>query len=292
MIKLIVCDIDGTLLNYDNRFDEESFDKINEKRSQGVEFMFATGRDFDMVDDFCQLKDVYSPLILNNGTQYRSYNGEVNHYYPMDRKSFEQVMEILLKYQYHISVHTQQGKYIFEEMETYYQRHIDILKKSRHVEDESLFPDAAFFTRKGFLRNVHPVHHVEEFYQQGALPLKIDARHIEPSMVAGVGHLFDDIDHLHISSSYAENIEITSDIHDKGSMLKEVIKEKGLSIEEVATFGDGLNDVGMLAGFPYSFAPANAHAAAKEKASYSLDITNEQGAVKKGIEILEALHLI
>lgn len=103
--------------------------------------------------------------------------------------------------------------------------------------------------------------------------------------------MFDDIEHLHVSSSFGENIEITSDIHDKGSMLKEVLKQRGLSIEEVATFGDGLNDISLL-DFPYSFAPGNAVQEAKQKATYSLNKTCEQGAVKKGLEILEKLNLL
>ncbi|MFR7592532.1 MAG: HAD-IIB family hydrolase [Longibaculum sp.] len=292
MIKLIVCDIDGTLLDSHNDFDEQSFSKINEKRKQGIEFMFATGRDFDMVDKFCKEKQVFGPLILNNGTQYRSYDGQLNRIYPMQRESFEKIMDILLHYQYHISVHTQKGKYIFEDIESYFCRHVELIKKSRHLEDESMFPQADFFTREGFLRNTHEVKSIEELYQQGALPLKIDARHINPQMVKGVSQLFKDIGHLHISSSFEENIEITSDIHNKGTILKEILKEKGMTIEEVATFGDGLNDIGMLEEFPYSFAPFNAHPLAKEKASYSLDVTNEQGAVKKGIEILEELHLL
>ena len=37
---------------------------------------------------------------------------------------------------------------------------------------------------------------------------------------------------------------------------KEVLRLKGLNLDEVATFGDGLNDVCMLKGFPYSFTPA------------------------------------
>ena len=87
---------------------------------------------------------------------------------------------------------------------------------------------------------------IDDLYLQGALPLKIDARHIDAKYVSNVRHLFDDIEHLHVSSSFGENIEITSDIHDKGSMLKEVLKQRGLSIEEVATFGDGLNDISYL----------------------------------------------
>ena len=134
--------------------------------------------------------------------------------------------------------------------------------------------------------------HFDELYKSKALPLKIDARHIDYQSVQGVEKLLKDINHLHISSSFEENIEITSDVHDKGSMLKEVLKEKGLSVYEVATFGDGFNDIGMLESFPYSFAPANASELVKEKASYALEVTNEQGAVAKGIQILEELNLL
>lgn len=292
MIKLIVCDMDGTILNKDNTLDEQSYQKILEKSDQGVEFMFATGRGFDMVEDICQSKGIYNSLILNNGTQYRSYDGHINRYYPMERKSFEQIMAILLEYEYHISVHTQQGKYIFEDKETYFLRHQKILMKSKGIDDPSLLPKTPFFIRTGFLKNVHEVKTVDELYKSKALPLKIDARHIDYQSVQGVEKLLKDINHLHISSSFEENIEITSDVHDKGSMLKEVLKEKGLSVYEVATFGDGFNDIGMLESFPYSFAPANASELVKEKASYALEVTNEQGAVAKGIQILEELNLL
>lgn len=291
MIKLIVSDLDGTLLKYDNEFDYESYQKIKELEKKGIELMFATGRDYWMVEDICQKYDIYNPMILNNGTQYRTYNGEVNHYYPMERDAFEKVMNILMSYHYHISVHTQKGKYIFEDIEKYFSRHVELLKKARGVDDESQLPKAAFFTREGYLKNVHEVQSIDDLYLQGALPLKIDARHIDAKYVSNVRHLFDDIEHLHISSSFGENIEITSDIHDKGSMLKEVLKQRGLSIEEVATFGDGLNDISLL-DFPYSFAPGNAVQEAKQKATYSLNKTCEQGAVKKGLEILEKLNLL
>ncbi|MEG0277505.1 MAG: HAD hydrolase family protein, partial [Coprobacillus sp.] len=189
-------------------------------------------------------------------------------------------------------IHTQLGKYIVEDIESYFKHHQQILLKNRNLKDVSEFPDAAFFTRKGFLKNTHYVSDLEDLFQQGALPLKVDARHLDISQISDVDDMLEGIGDFYISSSYGENIEITSSIHDKGSMLKEVLKEKGLTIDEVATFGDGHNDIGMLESFPYSFAPSNACDIAKEKATYALEETNEQGAVKKGIEILEQLNLL
>ena len=75
-------------------------------------------------------------------------------------------------------------------------------------------------------------------------------------------------------------------------MLKEVLKLKGLSINEVATFGDGLNDVCMLEGFPYSFTPANGCQKAKEAATYTLTKTGGHGAIQEGLHILKDLDLI
>lgn len=292
MVKLLVCDIDGTTLKHDNTIDEESFLKIEEKRKEGIEFMFSTGRSFEMVEDLCIEKNIFSDLILNNGTQFRSYDGSKDVYYPMDKEPFIKVAHLLKEKGYHISIHTQLGKYIVEDVETYFEHHQAILLKNRKYQDVSEFPNAPFFTRDGFLKNTHYVDNLEDMFKQGALPLKIDARHIDISQISDVDDMIKGIGEFHISSSYGENIEITSLVHDKGSMLKEVLKKKGLMIDEVATFGDGLNDIGMLDGFPYSFAPSNACNEAKEKAAYTLDESSEQSAVKKGIEILEQLNLL
>ena len=70
-------------------------------------------------------------------------------------------------------------------------------------------------------------------------------------------------------------------------MLREVLKLKGLNLDEVATFGDGLNDVCMLKGFPYSFTPANGCKEAKEAATYTLTKTGGNGAIQEGLHILK-----
>ena len=75
-------------------------------------------------------------------------------------------------------------------------------------------------------------------------------------------------------------------------MLKDVIKLKGLNLDEVETFGDGINDVCLLKGFPYSFTPANGCKEAKEAATYTLTKTGGNGAIQEGLHILKDLDLI
>ena len=202
------------------------------------------------------------------------------------------MIPILQKYNYHISIHTTKGKYILTDFESYWDLHVKLLMKGREGVTLEDLPNTTFFRRWGYLNDCTSVKSIDDIYNQGALPLKVDARHLNPEEAKDVRERLDCIPHLNISSSYEDNIEITCDDYDKGIMLKEVLKLKGLNLDEVATFGDGLNDVCMLKGFPYSFTPANGCKEAKEVATYTLTKTGGNGAIQEGLHILKDLDLI
>ena len=189
-------------------------------------------------------------------------------------------------------MYKRQGKYILTDFESYWDLHVKLLMKGREGITLEDLPNTTFFRRWGYLNDCTSVSSIDEIYQQGALPLKVDARHLNPEEAKGVRERLDCIPHLNISSSYEDNIEITCDDYDKGIMLREVLKLKGLNLDEVATFGDGLNDVCMLKGFPYSFTPANGCKEAKEAATYTLTKTGGNGAIQEGLHILKDLDLI
>lgn len=292
MIKLIVCDVDGTSVNRFSQFHSGDLNKIHEKIRQGVRFMFASGRDMNMMTQILDACGIYDELILNNGTQFRNYDGTMNECHPMNEAAFRQMIAILQKYHYHISIHTTKGKYILTDFDTYWNWHIEMLMQDEALRKLDHLPDATFFSREGFLNDCTSVSSLDEMYAQGALPLKVDARHLNPEEAKGVNERLSVISHLNISSSYEDNIEITCDDYDKGIMLKKIIKEQGLSLDEVAVLGDGLNDICMLEDFPYSFAPANAHPEVKAKVKYVLDHRGGDGAVEEGIILLEKMQLL
>ena len=152
-------------------------------------------------------------------------------------------------------------------------------------------PHKTFTTREGYLRDFHYASSPYEIVEKGIQVRKIDARHLDVHSIQGVKEKLN-IPFLERSSSLGDNIEITTNRLNKGSMLEKVIKKKKYQRDEIAVFGDGLNDVGMLEKFSYSFAPYNADQYAKKAAAYQLHLTNEDGAVKEGIEILEKLNLL
>lgn len=288
MIKCIVCDLDGTLIKKDDTIEEKTYQALKEYMKQGIEFIVATGRDYNMVIDFLNDYDLDCDLILNNGTQYCHAGQKENEIYPMDNQSFLKIAHILDDYGYLLAIHTDHGKYSFMDDETFWNYHIKLLTDRVPLKD---LPKKTFTTKEGYLRDFHYVKQPEDILDQGIKVLKIDARHHDPIMVKGIKEKLN-IEHLDISSSYEENIEITTNISNKGKLLKKVIEDKGLHEDEVAVFGDGENDSFMLHTFPYSFAPANANPIAKECAHFHLTTTCDEGAVFEGFKILKELKIL
>lgn len=292
MIKLIVSDLDGTLLKYDDTIETKTLSLLKQKMDQGVEFIMATGRDYNMVIDVMKGNDLYCDMILNNGTQFRSLDGSIDEMFYMDDTSLKQIISILQQYDYHISIHTNKGKYGLVDKEIYFSKHVELLLKHAAVSSMDQIPKKTFTTREGYLRNYHFIESIDDMLDQGVRALKIDARHLHPETVTGIHEVMKTVENLDISSSFEDNIEITSNAFNKGTMLEKIMKQKGLKPEEVAVFGDGLNDAAMLEICPYSFVPSNASKHAKKVANHILTKTAEQGAVKEGIELLEKKHLI
>lgn len=291
MIKCIVCDLDGTLINQEDKIEKETFQKLKYYMNRGIDFIIATGRDMNMVIDLLNTYQLECDLILNNGTQYKNKQRTINEIHPMNNEAFINIAQTLHQYGYLLAIHTDQGKFSLVNQDEFWDYHIKFLFKSFHCCSKEEFPQKTFTTREGYLRDFHYAHSPYEMIEKGVQVLKIDARHLDTDSIQGVKDKLN-IPSLEISSSYDDNIEITTNAFNKGSMLEKVIKEKGYQYDEVAVFGDGLNDVSMLEKFVYSFVPSQADQYAKKAATYQLHFTSEEGAVKEGIDILEKLNLL
>ena len=287
MIKCIVCDLDGTLIKHDDMIEEKTAKLLMECIHQGIEFIIATGRDMNMVIDFLDHYQIDCDLILNNGTQYRDRKGTFNEIYPMNNESFIKIAHVLNDYGYLLAIHTDHGKYSLVDAETFWNYHYKLISSSYPLP----LPKKTFTTREGYLRDFHYAPTPEDIINQGIQVLKIDARHCDAYSVKGVKEQLND-PHLDISSSFEDNIEITSNVTNKGKLLEKIISQKGYLPEELAVFGDGENDCYMLREFPYSFAPANACSLAKQEAHFVLSQTNDEGAVYEGLMILKNKKLL
>lgn len=283
MIKCIVCDLDGTLIKSDDTIENETWHLLKNQMQKGIEIIIATGRDRNMVVDFLDRYPIRGDLILNNGAEKTNTSWQEHQYFPMSSLAFKEVATLLCKKGYLLAIHTDHGKYSFVDKETFWKRHYELLMAGKS--ENFQLPKKTFTTREGYLRDLHYAKDADEIISKGIQVLKIDARHLSRESCQGIKKQLN-IQGLDFSSSYEENIEITSNQSNKGKLLLKLLIEKGYRNDEVAVFGDGANDCSMLVGKPYSFVPANASQEAKKSGRILLSKTNEEGAVGEGIKML------
>jgi len=75
-------------------------------------------------------------------------------------------------------------------------------------------------------------------------------------------------------------------VHNKQEVLENLLKELSLSMENVASAGDDLNDYKMLKASKIAFVPANASSYVIEIADEVLSVVGGSGAIREMIEKL------
>ncbi len=75
-------------------------------------------------------------------------------------------------------------------------------------------------------------------------------------------------------------------VHNKDEVLEKILKEEGISWNEVAAIGDDLNDYKMLKKAAISFTPANGSKYIKEIVNIQCNSYGGKGAVREMIEYI------
>ena len=76
-LKLIVSDLDGTLLNDEGRIGSKSIELIDRLKSQGVRFSFASGRLHSAILEYANTLNISSPLISLDGSLIKSNGNKI-----------------------------------------------------------------------------------------------------------------------------------------------------------------------------------------------------------------------
>ena len=68
MIKMVVSDMDGTLLNSDLEISKENLEAIEALRKKGIRFCVATGRPEQLIKEYIEPLKMTDPVIMYNGS--------------------------------------------------------------------------------------------------------------------------------------------------------------------------------------------------------------------------------
>ena len=285
MIKLLVSDMDGTLFNSNQEISPHNLAAIREARKQGVRFMIATGRSVDTINPTTEKYDLHCGLILLNGAEVRDENSRIINTINIDDEIIPELARILIRQGYIPEYMTNKGSQLCgteEMMEKNMGWRMMCLDRSHTLTlEEAIEQGRNSVFQQSMTRNDT----LEDMLAKDLEIRKIIVFNPDREFnTRNREELVEKFPELSILSSYPENIEINSKYAQKGYGLQKAIEKMGISKDEVAVFGDGLNDLSMFELFPNSYAPVNAEPEIREKAKEIIPSNNDDGVGKKIFE--------
>lgn len=129
------------------------------------------------------------------------------------------------------------------------------------------------------------INDLQEFLNRDLNIIKVEAFSLDSSLIPSRKELLKDIPHISYLSSFNDNVEVTDEKAQKGFILEEVIKLKGIHKDEVMVLGDGMNDISLFQSFKYSFATANGEDEIKSLA-YKVVASCDEDGFKEAIDYM------
>jgi hypothetical protein len=266
MIKLICSDIDGTLVpDGTDKINPEIFKVIKELKKRGVQFVAASGRQYESIRDLFSLveKDI---IFTADGGNVTIEKGELVSLTKMRSDDVRELMEDITALPGITLIAAAPWTTYVEKKETGLLELLD----------------------KGYHYHVTPVEEIKE-------ALKDDIIKISLYDVTGKAEETSEkylkrwLTHDRIKAACAGTVweDFVSQKGGKGTAIRDIQKGLGISPEETMVFGDNLNDLEMLACAKYSFAVGNARQEVKDAAAYIADTNVRDGVLKELKDYLE-----
>ncbi len=257
-IKLVVADMDGTLLNSRHEVSADFFDLYPRLKEKGVRFVAASGRQYDSIVEKLSPIGQEITIIAENGG-FVIHEGREMVSNPLERDQKELILDQLssLKEAHtvlcgkHVAFLHSDSQEFLAILKEYY-THFEIIENLREYPGEVM--KIAVYHDLGSEEHIYP--HVKHL--EGVLKVKVS------------GENWVDLSHPNAH---------------KGFALEKVQKELSIHPRETLVFGDYNNDLEMLDRADYSFAMANAHHNVLNAARFITSSNDERGVEK----VLEAL---
>lgn len=270
-IKMIICDVDNTLLNDDGQLEEQNRLAINELRQKGVQFILASGRSLKQLErTMCELGIVNQEgeytISLNGGTISENKKNRMIATSHFDYHDVQQLLDFAAYEHFCVHIQTDHMLYLLNPS----QSEIDYLAK---IGQEYVIMKE---NQRAYLKNEKVgkvLFHCNDLAYLKDIAVNVD--------------IYCDAK-LSISFSANKYMEINpGEIH-KGNALKLISNYLKIPLTEILAIGDNHNDVEMLKVAGYAACPSNGVQEVKAISNYIAKNDNNHCAIH---EILNQLVL-
>ena len=126
-IKLVACDLDGTLLNDDKVISERNYKVIQTLEDNNIDFLICTGREKNSVIQLKERHHLNCEAIMMNGALYMDKNNIVCFSKKIADEAVKKIIEIFDKYDCDFIVQTLEGirsRHTYEELIEHFAEHM------------------------------------------------------------------------------------------------------------------------------------------------------------------------
>jgi Cof subfamily protein (haloacid dehalogenase superfamily) len=259
-IKLVVTDMDGTLLNSNHEVSPLFFELFSRLRERGILFVAASGRQYNnILDKLDAIKDDIIIIAENGG--FAVQNGREIVSTPLDNDIKSNILRVLRGVENtHPVLCAKDNAYV----DSASPRFIDKLKE--------------YYTRFDILQDISSF--------DGEV-MKIAVYHFESSEEFIYPAVKQFEESLKVKVSGEHWVDLSHRNAHKGYPLQMIQKKYGISRDETLVFGDYNNDLEMLDLGTYSFAMANAHPNVLRQAKYRTSSNDDFGVERILEKLLE-----
>ena len=270
-MKALFFDLDGTLLDSDKRIPASAVEALTAARQKGVKVFVCTGRSLrvDRMLGWNQEVTLFDGGVYCNGACIH-LDGEVR-YVCIDPQAVRAVLAEAGRHDgVHVSLNGEGAEHAF-----------------------NFDPPDSMMGPWGITpENIHPldetaINHCTKmliFYKELVNSDRKLPEELYPRLMARCG----DQATMYLTDQGA-TIQVVSRESSKREGIERVRKALGIAPEELAVFGDDLNDLEMISAYPVSVAMGNAVEAVKAAAKY-VTLDNDMGGIAYALK--EILHII
>ena len=263
MIKLIVTDVDGTLLNDNHELHPDFWEVEEQLTRNGILFSIASGRQFyNLESKFDKIKH-RTMFFAENGT-YVSHQGKELYVNPIEKEAAREFIKL--------------GRSL-ENTQL-----VLCGKNSAYIEttDEDFINEISKFYER--LQVVEDLTKVDDTY------LKVTLCNFDGVEDNTFPHFVDYTDKYKVAIAAKVFIDITALDANKGNAIRGIQEKLGISPEETLVFGDYLNDLEMMKVARHSYAMKNAHPEILEASNFITSHDNNNNGVLRTIQSLGLLN--
>lgn len=256
MIKLVVSDMDGTLLDHHSQISDKNVEAIRKLEKNNIEFAIASGRDFQGVHSILDHYGITCEAILGNGAQYCDKDGHILMSCYLDKSVYSDIVNIYEEAHIPYMVFTTAGFFTGQDEKWVRDQFVERTVRRFDYQYEDYIGNGKHASSP--CNHLQHYESIDEFLKMDLEIIKVEAFSLDKNEIIFAKEQLQNIPTISFLSSFDDNVEVTDEKAQKGYILENVIQLKNIKKEEVVVLGDGMNDITLFQCFPYSYAPSNA----------------------------------